>query len=249
MVVSIVTATYNSASFIKETYASILSQTFTDWEWVVTDDCSDDNTYEILKEISLNDSRIRVFKNSVNAGAAVSRNRCLDNIRGDYVAFLDSDDLWFPDKLMSQINFMREHDIKFSFTSYIVIDEYGNDLNKVVDDQPLIKVDYNQMLKKTATLGCSTVILQSSLINGVHMPLLRTGQDYAYWLRILKRGECAYLFRNPLTKYRITSGSISRNKFKKCFRQWYIYRRIENISLFLSMVYFVHYAFRAVFRK
>ncbi|EPP25477.1 putative N-acetylgalactosaminyl-diphosphoundecaprenol glucuronosyltransferase [Vibrio fluvialis PG41] len=249
MLVSIITATFNSSKYIRETYNSIVKQNYDNWEWIITDDCSTDNTLDILKIISQEDSRVKVFFNDINSGAAVSRNNCLDHIEGDYIAFLDSDDLWEFDKLSTQIKFMIETGAKFSFTSYELINEMGVNQNVTIDDQPLTKVSYEQMLRKTATLGCSTVILHSSLVLNTRMPLLRTGQDYAFWLKILKKNEYAYLLRKSLTKYRITPGSISRNKFKKSLRQWEIYREVERLNIVKSSVCFCFYAYRAIFRK
>lgn len=249
MLVSIITATFNSKKYILDTYKSIIKQTYTNWEWVVTDDCSTDGTYEILKYISECDSRVKVFLNSVNSGAAVSRNNCLDNASGHFLAFLDSDDLWDPVKLESQVDFINKINISFCFTSYAVIDESGSSVGITVDDQDLNSVSYQDMLKKKATLGCSTVMIRRSLINAKRMPLLRTGQDYAFWLSLLKKGELAYLLRKPLTQYRITPGSISRNKIKKCKRQWEIYRIEEKLGLLKSSYCFMFYAYRAIFRR
>ncbi|MDX7949437.1 glycosyltransferase family 2 protein [Aeromonas caviae] len=249
MLVSIITATFNSKKYIMDTYNSIIKQTYTNWEWIVTDDCSTDDTYEILKSISACDSRVKVFLNGVNSGAAVSRNNCLDHASGLFISFLDSDDLWEPAKLESQVDFINKTNVNFCFTSYAVINESGFSIGITVDDQDLNSVSYQDMLKKKATLGCSTVMIRRSFINDKRMPLLRTGQDYAFWLSLLKEGELAYLLRKPLTQYRITPGSISRNKIKKCKRQWEIYRIEEKLGLLMSLYCFIFYAYRAIFRR
>ncbi|MGF6190829.1 glycosyltransferase family 2 protein [Serratia sp. 2723] len=246
MKVSIITPTYNSEKFIKETYSSIFRQTYTNWEWLVTDDCSDDATKDILAEIAQQDSRVRVFHNEKNSGAAVSRNVSLSHVSGAFIAFIDSDDIWLPTKLEEQVKFMDE-DKNFSFTPYFIITEDGNDCGKVIDMNVGDKIGYRDLLKKKATLGCSTVMIRN---NGtISMPLRRTGQDYALWLSMLRGGEKhAYIYKAPLTKYRIVKGSISRNKFKKAISQWGIYRKVEKLGYFDSAVFFVHYAYRAVFR-
>lgn len=246
--VSIITATFNSQDYILETYESIRNQTFDNWEWLVTDDCSTDKTYEILLQLSTNDDRIKIFRNETNSGAAASRNLSISKARGIYIAYIDSDDLWLSDKLKVQLSFMKE-DIDFSFTAYELIDKHGFLVNKVIDKQEQHIFDYKDILKKNATLGCSTVLLRREAFPDLTMPLIRTGQDYATWLKLLKYGTKAHLLPIPLTKYRITPGSISRNKLKKALRQWQIYREIEKIPTAIAFYYFVNYAWHAVFRR
>lgn len=248
--VSIITATYNSALYIESVYNAIKEQNYPHWEWLVTDDCSTDSSLEILENIARHDNRVSVFKNAVNSGAAVSRNVSLANVTGEFIAFVDSDDLWLPNKLNEQIAFMQNNDaINFSFTAYELIDGDSKRLNKVVDATQERAFSYADQLCKKATMGCSTVILRRSAFSDLLMPLLRTGQDYALWLKLLKTGNKAYLFPKVLTQYRILPDSISRNKLKKIMRQWSIYRDIENLNIFLAAKCFCFYAWRAVFRK
>lgn len=247
--VSIVTATYNSESYIEETYDSIKSQSYANWEWLVTDDCSSDSTVDLLKRIAATDERIKVFQLSVNSGAAVARNNSLENSTGEYIAFIDSDDIWEPSKLEMQLSFMLDNNISFSFTAYELVDKNGRSLKTSVDTHLTSSVSYEDMLKKKATLGCSTVMLKRSGFKNIRMPLLRTGQDYATWLSLLKTGQKAVPLTKTLTKYRILPDSISRNKFKKAKRQWQIYREVEMLAFFKSLVCFSFYAWRAVFRK
>lgn len=246
--VSIVTATYNSSQEILETHQSIFAQTHSSWEWLITDDCSSDNTFEIITGLSEQDARIRVFRNEVNSGAAVSRNNSLRHAKGEFIAFIDSDDVWAPDKLDKQLDFMGET-VDFSFTAYELINELGVLMNQTVDANQNGAFDYEDMLRKKATLGCSTVMLRRNAFSDLSMPLLRTGQDYATWLKLLKTGKKAYLLNEVLTSYRILPTSISRNKVKKAKRQWQIYREVENLPMIKSAVCFCFYAWRAVFRK
>ncbi|WP_064605342.1 glycosyltransferase family 2 protein [Photobacterium sp. J15] len=246
--VSIITATFNSAAYIRETYESICNQTYTDWEWLVTDDCSTDDTLKVLNEIAANDQRVYVFKNPVNSGAAISRNVSLSNAKKEYIAFIDSDDLWDRRKLELQLKFMGDSG-SFSFTAYRLVDEKGLPLEKTVDSTNVGSFSYEDMLRKKATIGCSTVILRSSSFVDISMPLIRTGQDYALWLKLLKTGTNATLYSDVLTSYRITPGSISRNKIKKAMRQWQIYRGIECLPLAKSLECFCFYAWRAVFKR
>ncbi|EGR0311230.1 glycosyltransferase [Vibrio cholerae] len=248
-VVTIITPAYNCVNSIFDTARSIKNQTYSNWEWLITDDCSSDNTFEVLNSLSDLDSRIKVLRNNINSGAAVSRNKAIEKASGEYIAFIDSDDLWSDNKLKLQLEFMQETGCDFSFTSYSLIDERGNSLDKIVDKEQLSPLNYQDMLKKKATLGCSTVMLRRSAFSDISMPLLRTGQDYALWLKLLKSGKLAYHLNIPLTKYRILPNSISRNKFKKAKRQWQIYRELENLSLSKASICFLFYAWRAVFRK
>lgn len=246
--VSIITATYNSENEILKTYESIKHQSFTNWNWFITDDCSSDNTREIIDSLREQDSRVHVFKNEVNSGAAVSRNRSISESNDDFVAFIDSDDVWDPDKLRRQLNFMGEH-IAFSFTAYNLINEFGEPMNQTVDANHTGAFDYEDMLRKKATLGCSTVMVRRKVFSDLNMPLLRTGQDYATWLKLLRTGEKAYLLNEVLTSYRILPNSISRNKFKKALRQWQIYREVEELPIIKSCVCYSFYVWRALFRK
>jgi glycosyltransferase involved in cell wall biosynthesis len=246
--VSIITATYNSDPYILETYQSIRNQSHHLWEWLVTDDCSNDSTREILTKIRETDHRVKMFKTTENSGAAVARNISLANASGEFIAFIDSDDLWEIDKLDLQLTFMSSH-VDFSFTPYRVFFEKIDRDVGVVDHNEIQSVDYYDMLQKAATLGCSTVILRASAFSMIEMPLLRTGQDYALWLKLLKIVPAAHKLNTPLTRYRIRKNSISRNKFKKAMRQWQIYRQLESLPLSHSMYCFLIYAFRAVFRR
>lgn len=246
--VSIITPAYNAEKWILKTYQSINSQSHNNWEWLITDDCSTDETVNILKKLAETDQRVRVFSNEKNSGAAVSRNNSIQNASGCFLAFIDSDDLWMPNKLEKQLSLMGG-DIAFSFTAYELIDASENRLNKSVDSSQHGSFSYQDMLQKKATLGCSTVMLRRASFNDISMPLIRTGQDYALWLKLLKTGQNAFVLNEVLTQYRILPDSISRNKIKKSKRQWQIYRKIENLGFIESCINFCFYAFRAVFRK
>jgi len=247
-IVSIVTASYNSEAQIRQTYESIKSQSYSSWEWVVTDDCSTDGTYGLLLSIAEKDFRVKVFRNDLNLGAAESRNKSLLNVRGSYIAFIDSDDIWLEDKLLTQLSFM-EMGVDFSFTAYELIESSGKRLGIVVDGSQIGSFSYDDMLRKKATMGCSTVMIRRNAFKDLQMPLLRTGQDYAFWLKLLKTGVRAHVVNKVLTQYRILPNSISRNKLKKARRQWQIYREFEQLSVLSSLVNFYFYSFRAVFRK
>lgn len=246
---SIITPSYNSSDLIGCTYSAINSQSFNDFEWLITDDCSSDSTLSVLQNLASDDERIKIYRNEVNSGAAVSRNNSISYASGDFIAFIDSDDLWLPEKLEKQVRFMEDNNIDFSFTAYELIDEGGKSTGQKVDTHLTGPVSYEDMLRKKATLGCSTVMLRRSAFEDISMPLIRTGQDYGLWLKLLKTGAKAYPMPEVLTQYRILPNSISRNKVKKAKRQWQIYREIEKLPLLKSIECFCFYAWRAVFRK
>lgn len=248
MKISIVTPTYNSEQYIRQTIESVKAQTFQDWEMLVVDDCSCDNTCKIVEDFARDDIRIKLLPLSVNSGAAVARNKGLDAAAGEYVAFLDADDLWFPNKLTNQLQFMINNKAVISYTAYAIVNAVGSATGTSVDLHGPKSVCYRGMLKKSATMGCSTIMLHWQTLSEVRMPLIRTGQDYGLWLRILKDGYKAFCLQEVLTQYRIVPGSISRNKVKKALRQWHIYRKIERLPMLKSSWFFLHYAYRAVTR-
>lgn len=246
--VSIITPVYNCAAYLEETAATVLGQTCQDWEWLITDDCSRDGSWDLVQELCRRDPRVKAVRQPENLGAAAARNRSLDRARGRYVAFLDADDAWLPEKLERHLAFVRARGAGMSFTAYEIVDQFGQTLGKVVDGRASREVVYEDMLRKRATMGCSTVIVRRDVMGGLRMPDLRTGQDYAFWLMLLKQGGPAVGLPVPLTRYRVRPGSISRNKLGKARRQWQIYRECEGMGLAKSVRCFGQYAWRAVFR-
>lgn len=241
--VSVITPAYNAERFLAGTIESVQQQTYTNWEMVIVDDQSTDRTLEIAKTYADQDSRIRIYRLEKNSGAAVARNTAMKHAKGRYIAFLDSDDQWFPEKLEKQLRFMQEKDIAFSFTKYIRMDEDGT-LRDNVSKAPE-SVGYTDLMKH-CVIGCLTVMIDREKTGDMEMVNIRTRQDYAYWLALTKKGFRAYGLPEVLAKYRIVGNSISRNKLKAAQRQWYVYRQIEKENLLKSMYYFLHYAFRGV---
>ena len=247
--VSVITASYNSASYIEATYESLSSQTYHNWEWIVTDDNSADNTFDVLSQIAQVDCRVQVVRLNKNSGAAVARNCSMDRASGSFYAFLDADDYWMPEKLERQIRFMKQSEIAFSFTTYGLCDGELEPTGKEVDAKALSSINFRDLLAKRATVGCSTVVLCSSFVGEKRMRDMRRTQDYVFWLDLLRDGGRAFLFRDSLTKYRVRSGSISRNKFLKASVQWQVYRDIEKLPVQLAAYYFVLYAYHAINRR
>ena len=248
--VTIITPSFNSEKHISLTIESIIKQTYENWKLIIIDDFSKDNSVNVIKSYIFEDDRIQLIQNPSNRGAAFSRNVGLSESKSDYIAFLDSDDLWEKDKLKKQLFFMKDNNFSFSFTGYSIVNDLGEFKGETVDTKQKGSFSYKDMLAKKATLGCSTVMLSKKSFEGLlSMPLLRTGQDYAFWLKLLKNTtQKAHILPIALTQYRINPDSISRNKLKKAKRQWTIYRNNENLSFVKSLYYFCFYAFRAIFR-
>lgn len=244
--VSIITPVYNAENFIEEMIKSVIQQSYTKFELILVDDCSTDSSKEIINKYKKYDNRIKYIKLDKNSGAAVARNKGLEIACGRYIAFIDSDDIWMPNKLEKQIEFMNNNKVGFSFTEYELIDEEGKELNKIM--KVCSKVDYKFLLSNTM-IGCSTVIIDKEIIGEFRMPLIRSRQDNATWLSILKKGNFAYGISLPLTRYRIVKNSISRNKFKAIKKQWYVYREIERLSFFIAIKYFIYYLFNASIKR
>jgi teichuronic acid biosynthesis glycosyltransferase TuaG len=246
--VSVITPSFNSENEILECYETLSNQTIGDWEWLVTDDASSDSTPSILADIAARDSRVRPEIMATNCGPGPCRNSSMDRAVGRFFAFLDADDLWHPDKLKTQLETHLTSEAAFTFTSFKAIRGELGSGGKVIDPGPERDFSYDDMLHKRATLGCSTVMLDSRAIGQLRMPDLRSGQDYAFWLSILKKGHKARLIPTPLTYYRIRPGSVSRNKFKKAARQWEIYRKVEGLPFFRSVGCYFSYVKNALLR-
>ncbi len=240
---------YNAAQYIRDAIRSVQLQSDRDWELVVVDDMSSDSTLEIARNAALSDSRIRVFQNTKQSGPGPTRNRAIDEGRGRYLAFLDADDQWLPEKLSKQLELMRDRSVVLSFAPYEVVRNDGARSGQIVDAKAPLQIGYNQLLRKEATVGCLTVVIDRQLAGKVRMPDIKRGQDYACWLEILKRGGTAARCADVLGLYRLTPGSISRNKFRKAWYQWRIYRDSEKLNVLTSIWLLAHYAFRAIVRR
>jgi len=230
--VSIITPSYNCEAFISDTIASVISQNYKNWEMLIVDDCSTDNSTNIINNFIKDDERIKLILNDRNEGAAVSRNKAIKAAKGKYVAFLDSDDLWGKDKLEKQIDFMEKNNIALSYTSCELVDESGVKLNKVIT--PVEKLDYKEMLKENQ-IACLTAIYNAELIGKFYMPLIRKRQDYGLWLSILKKIPYAYKAPGILALYRVRSGSVSSNKVELLKYNFKLFHEHENLSRLKSL--------------
>ena len=212
--VSIITPSYNTANYIQETIECVLAQTYTNWELIIVDDCSSDNTDEIVKAY-LTDERIKYFKNEKNCGAAYSRNRALQEAKGKWIAFLDSDDLWNSEKLEKQIAFMQEHNCHFSYTNYTEIDDEGNSLGtlwtgpKRVGKMRMAMFNY---------MGCLTVMYDKEYVGHVQAGNIKKRNDYALWVKIIKKCD-GFLLDECLAKYRVRKNGSIMNRGKNPLRR------------------------------
>lgn len=241
--VSIITPAYNAEKSIAATIESVLAQTYQNWEMLITNDCSKDSTPQIVEQYASKDSRIHLISAEKNGGVSVARNLALAEAKGKYIAFLDSDDLWLPQKLEKQIAFMKEKDAAFSYTSYEMIDDTGQRLNKYIKPKPIMTF---KNVIKTTLIGCLTVVVDKDKTGDFQMPLIKHTEDTMTWYEILKRGFVAYGMPEILSQYRISSVSMTSNKLKMAKLQWSTYRDYCKCGVIKSAYYFCWYAFNAV---
>ena len=246
--VSIIVPVYNAEKFIKDTIQTVLDQTYKNWELLLINDCSNDNSTNIIEEYKKNDKRIHLINLEENSGAAIARNTGIDNAQGRYIAFLDSDDLWNEKKLEKQLNFIKRNNYEFTYTSYEVTDEKGNRKGKLVSIPQ--RISYKQALKNT-TIFTSTVILDVKKLGKelIKMPNVKRGQDTATWWKILKKIDYAYGLNEVLAFYRRTNNSLSANKIKALKRTWNLYRNVEGLNIIYSCYNFCWYVFNAIKRR
>ena len=242
--VSIIMPAYNSARFIRESIGSVLAQTYTDWELLIVDDGSTDNTAEIIA--SFQDERIHMMRNELNLGAALSRNKALREAKGKYIAFLDADDLWLPEKLEKQLAFMQQNGYAFTFTDYRIINEDGTPQNKILH-MPA-SLTYRQYCCNTA-IGCVTVMIDKHMTGPFEMPDIRSSHDMGLWLQIMKRGFTAYSLPECLASYRIVATSNTAKKWKAAKDVWRVYRDLEHMDIMTSAYCFCGYAWHAVLKR
>lgn len=239
--VSIITPAYNSSKFISETINSIINQTYTNWELLITDDLSTDNTIEIVESYAKNDSRIKLFKLEKNSGAAIARNNSIKFAKGRYITFCDSDDKWKKNKLELQLKFMQENELVFSFSDYEVIDENNNYQRYVKCPK---KLTYKKLLRNNY-VGCLTAIYDTKFLGKLMMPKIRKRQDWVLWLSIMKKIETTKGLNTPLAVYRNRSNSISSSKFNLLKYNWGVYNQELGFNKFISFYYLtifiIHY--------
>ena len=225
--VSIVMPAFNSEQYIEEAMESVLCQTYANWELLVVDDCSSDRTPEIIKYHAARDGRIKPVRLDTHSGASKARNTAMTLASGIYIAFLDSDDLWHPEKLALQTDFMEKNNLLFSCTSYRKIDERGEDMGQIVAANET--QDYEGLLRRCP--GNSTVMYNARVLGKFTVPHIRKRNDYALWLQVIKKAENLYGLDEILCCYRVRLNSLSARKIPLVKYQWQVYRSIEKLPL------------------
>ena len=237
--ISIIMPMYNCADTLHQSIASIQSQTRKDWELLLVDDGSTDQTYSLVLEAVAVDARLRVFRLPKNAGAANARNHALEHSTGRYIAFLDADDTWNPNKLEKQISFMQGQGAGLCFTAYSRVSITGALIEAVsVPDA----VGYNQLLKRNL-LGALTVIYDSQKVGKLPMPDLKRQHDFALWLQMTRQFGPAIGLNENLATYRVSSDSLSGNKLLAAQDIWRLFRNVEKLPLHKALWYFIHYTY------
>lgn len=239
--VSIITPTYNSAKYIAETILSVQNQTYSTWEMIIVDDGSVDETENIIKSISAHDKRIQFIKLNQNFGPAIARNKGIEKAQGDYMTFLDADDIWFPGFIENSIRTIEETGIHFVFSSY----KRSNEELEFVYSDFIVpqKVTYSDILK-TNSISCLTAFIDIKSLSKKTMPIIRKRQDMGLWLSYLKEIPFAYGIQETQAIYRIRQNSLSRKKSDLINYQWQFYREVEKLTVLQSMYYMTHWMVR-----
>jgi len=230
--ISIITPSYGSEKFISQTIESVIAQIYQNWEMIIVDDVSPDNSNEIIESYMKKDSRIKLIKLEKNSGPAVARNRAIKEAQGRYIAFLDADDLWMPEKLEKQIDFMQKNNLSFTYSAYKLVDEEDNKKGTFI---PPENISYKSILK-TNPIGCLTAIYDTQKLGKIYMPNILKRQDYGLWLKILKEIRQTKGILEPLAIYRLRKNSVSSNKLKAAQYQWKIYREVEKLNILKSFI-------------
>ena len=247
--ISIIVPVYHVEKYIVETMESVRGQTIENWELLLVEDCGEDNCVQLIREYieRTGDKRIRLICQGANKGAAMARNRGLEEAEGRYITYLDADDLWVPEKLEHELAYLKEKDAAFVFTGYEFADEMGKGTGRVVKVPE--SLNYKEALKNT-TIFTSTVMFDTAKIpkEQLRMPVMKS-EDTALWWRILRDGYTARGLDENLVKYRRAGGTLSSNKLEAVRRIWNLYRNAEGLGILNSAYHFCFWAVRAVKRR
>lgn len=245
--VSIICAAYNAEKYIKQTIESILVQTINNWELIIVDDCSTDNTRTIVEEYVKRYANIFLVENEINSGPGITRNKGIAIAKGRYIAICDSDDIWLPQKLERQVEFMKRYDAPISYTSYELINSDGIPLSQVIKVFPK-PMTYRDYLKNTI-IGFSTSIIDRRLCSDITFADMRSREDTFLWCTLLKQGHKAYGLNEVLVQYRVHDSSVSADKIKASKQVWELYRDKLHISFLKRVYYFSCYACNAILKR
>ena len=246
--VSIIMPVYNSEAFLKDSIESIKKQTYPNWEIIMVDDNSNDNSFDVMNNLTTDiKSKTKLIHFEQNRGTAIARNTALDLSEGEYIAYLDSDDIWMEDKLEKQIKFMKENNYAFTMTSFCYLHKDGSE--KTIRNLPK-SLTYTQAMRNTIIQTCTVMgDLKKIERKLFEMPDIKRGQDAATWWNILKNGNKIYGLNEPLSYYRVGNQSLSSNKLKAIKRTWNLYRNVEKFNFIKSSFYFSFYAINAVKKR
>jgi teichuronic acid biosynthesis glycosyltransferase TuaG len=242
--ISIIIPYYNNIKFIEQTIDSILNQTYQNFEIIIIYDDENQDDLKVIKQLTRNQNQIKLIINKKKIGAGLSRNVGILNAKGDYIAFIDSDDYWDSDKLRVQLNFMLSKNIDFTHTSYQIVDETG----KIKGCRKAKNFFHLKELLKSCDIGLSTVIIKKSLLTTNRFPNLKTKEDFVLWLILLKQGNRIYSIAKNLTYWRKTKNSLSSNIYQKIIDGYSVYKDYMKMSIFKSILYLVFLSINS-FRK
>lgn len=242
--VSVITPVFNAADYLAQTIESVLRQTYAEWELILIDDGSEDDSLKIALSYEAKDNRIKVIRKANNTGMAEAINSGCSEACGQYIAFLDSDDIWLPEKLENQVRFMWDKDCAISCTSYVQINADGTKEGRVFKARE--KVDYRRLLLD-CPVGHSTVMYDVAKLGKQRVPNIRKRSDDALWLQILKIEPYIWGLQETLVQYRLRGKSLSRNKFTLVKYHWKLYREIEHMSMISSVFHIAYWGFIKVF--
>ena len=240
--VSVITPNYNSASYVHQTIESVLNQTYKNWELIIVDDKSTDNSVEIIKQYS--DSRIKLICLEKNSCAALARNKAIEIASGRFISFIDSDDIWMSNFLEESLLFLKENNVEFVYSSYKIFDENLNPLQNLIGPD---SIAYNRLLYSCPIL-MSTVMYDTNRIGKIMIPLVDKREDYAMFLRLLKKIPRAYQIKKSLAIYRIRKTSYSSNKFLMVVKQFNVYYKFLHLNLAKSLFYTFFWALNGLFK-
>ncbi|MTH17847.1 glycosyltransferase family 2 protein [Flavobacterium sp. LC2016-01] len=244
--VSILIPTYNTEKFIRATLQSVQNQSYSNWEMILVDDASTDQTVAIIEEFAQNDNRIKLFRLEKNSGNGFARNIALEKASGKYIAYLDADDLWFPEKLEKQVQFLKTKNLPFTFSFYDCIDDDGNDLKRRVETP--VPLTYKQLFFCNY-VGNLTAIYDAEFFGKIKLESSQKRQDWRLWLTILKQIKTAEAIPEPLAFYRIRKDSISSSKFKLIKHNFGVYREFHGYNLVFSVLLMMRFLFTQLIIK
>lgn len=244
--VSVITPLYNNRAFLEDCINSVLNQEYQNWEMLIVDDCSSDDSYSLAQSLSAQDARIKVFQMAENSGSGLARNKAIQEAKGEYIAFLDSDDIWHPEKLKIQIDAMNRQQAVLSHTGFGYLTEDGEILEKELRVNTSL-LTYRNLLKRTE-IGCLTAVYNAKVLGKIYMPDLRRKQDYALWLKILRAGHHSLPVPQKLAYYRQVKGSATSQKHTLILRHIDFLRNTQGLNLFWSLYYTAYWMFNGLVR-